>query len=228
MRVTAQLIDAETGSHLWGRRYDQPRSPTSSMSRTTTTSSIVCAIQARGSRSPTQRPPCANPPMVSAHRTPAWAVASLKDRQHGEPDGPRGLSIVRSRRSRPSAPPYHALAQTDNFRHRCTAVFHADVCRGGRSGRTVGQQGAHTRPERCRRVFRHGSRSAAARGDLGTELAMAEQAISRNPNCATAYRIKGGCEISYPASRAQGCQAHLRALLCLQRTRPGQSLEWRG
>jgi tetratricopeptide (TPR) repeat protein len=107
------------------------------------------------------------------------------------------------------APPYHALAQTyfDDALLYFTRTFAAAADMAEPSANK-----ALTLDPNDADAYSVMALVAAARGDLGTELAMAEQAISRNPNCATAYRIKGGCEISYPASRAQGCQTHLRAL----------------
>jgi adenylate cyclase len=53
---------------------------------------------------------------------------------------------------------------------------------------------------------------SAARGDLATELARADQALSLDPNCALALRIKGACLVCSPTTRADGCQSLLKSL----------------
>ena len=160
VRVTAQLIDAETGSHLWAERYDRTLADIFDV-QDEITSSIVCAIQPEIALAEQQR----------AMRKPPHGLGAWDAYQ-------RGLwhrSRIDSTENQTAREYVHRAIEADfdlraalpcpspDLLRRCTAVFHADVCRGGRSGRTVGQQGAHTRPERCRRVFRHGSRCRGAR-----------------------------------------------------------------
>jgi adenylate cyclase len=53
-------------------------------------------------------------------------------------------------------------------------------------------------------------------------LTRAEQALSLNPNCALAYRIKGACQVCSPAIRVEGC----RALLTSLRLNPDDPRNW--
>ena len=208
VRVTAQLIDAETGSHLWAERYDRTLADIFDV-QDEITSSIVCAIQPEIALAEQQR----------AMRKPPHGLGAWDAYQRGlwhrsridstENQTAREYFHRAIEADSTFAPPYHALAQTyfDDALLYFTRTFAAAADLAEPSANK-----ALTLDPNDADAYSVMALVAAARGDLGTELAMAEQAISRNPNCATAYRIKGGCEISYPASRAQGCQTHLRAL----------------
>jgi adenylate cyclase len=117
------------------------------------------------------------------------------------------------------APPYHALAQT--YFDDAHLFFK----------RTLAEAADLAEPPAYRALALDPNDAdahagialvAAARGDLATELTRAEQALSLDPNCAVAYRVKGACLICSPVTRVEGCQTLLRSL----RLNPNDPRNW--
>jgi adenylate cyclase len=208
VRLTAQLIDAETGSHLWAERYDRTLADIFEV-QDDIANSIVRAIQPEIALAEQQR----------AMRKPPGSVDTWEVYQHGlwhraridstENQVARGFFERAIELDATFAPPYHALAQTyfDDALLYFTRTFAeaANLAEGpAHRALALGPNDAD--------AYAVAALVSAARGDLATELARAEQALSLDPNCAVAYRIKGACLISSPTTRIEGCETLLRSL----------------
>ena len=218
VRVTAQLIDAEAGSHLWAERFDRKIADIFSV-QDEITNSIVNAIQPEIDLAEQRRAVRKSPENLDAweaYQRGLWHKAKLSIVEN---QLARGF-FQRAIEANPAfSRPYHALAHTyfDDALLYFTRTFAeaaelAEVPAYRAVALDVRDADAHA-------VL---ALISAARGDLAAELARADQALSLDPNCALAHRIKGACLVCSPATRVEGCQSLLKSL----RLNPDDARNW--
>jgi adenylate cyclase len=218
VRVTAQLIDAEAGSHLWAERFDRNIVDIFSV-QDEITNSIVNAIKPEIELAEQRRAVRKLPENLDAweaYQRGLWHKAKLGIVEN---EMARGF-FQRAIEVNPAfSRPHHALAHTyfDDALLYFTRTFPEAA--------ELADAPAH----RAVVLDPHDSDAhavlalvSAAQGDLAAELARADQALLLDPNCALAHRIKGACLVCSPATRAEGCQSLLKSL----RLNPGDPRNW--
>jgi adenylate cyclase len=191
VRVTAQLIDAQTGSHLWAERYDREVTDVFAV-QDEITNSVALAIQPAIARAE-QRRAMRKPPAI----LDAWECyqRGLWHRAQGGLDGnarARDMFAQAIEGDPTFAPPLYATAQTyfeDAYLYHGRMFEEAAALAAPLAHRAVALD-----PDDAE-VYAVLALVAAAHGDVATELARAEQALSLNANCALGWSVRGVCLI---------------------------------
>jgi adenylate cyclase len=189
IRVTAQLIDAETGNNMWAERYDRALEHVFAV-QDEITFAVVTAIE----------PAISGFEQLRAVRKPPESLSAWEAYQRGlwhhakfdliENENARTF-LKRAIDTDPSfSPPYWCLAYTyvDEAalyfsRPLDEALALAEPLTQKSLALDASDAGAHATLARL----------SAARGDIEAALGWAEQALKLDPNYAMAYRIKGQC-----------------------------------
>jgi adenylate cyclase len=189
IRVTAQLIDAETGNHVWAERYDRPLEDVFTVQDEITvavTSAILPAMADAEQRRALRKLP-ESLDAWAAYMRGLWhhAKFDLGENENAKTFFQRAIDLDAS-----FSPPYWCLAYT--YVDEAALYF----------TRPLGEALALAEPLTQKSLALDASdagalaalaRLSAARGDLEVALRWVEQALQLDPNYAAAFRIKGQC-----------------------------------
>jgi adenylate cyclase len=218
VRVTTQLVDAETGNHLWADRFDRELADIFRLQDEIvrlTVRAIHPEISLAEQRRAMLRPP-EGLGAWEAYQRGLWyrAKGGATENQIARGYFERAIEIDPA-----FASSYHAVARS--YFDDASLYF----------SQTFDAAAALAEPYARRAVVLDANDSeayaalalvAAAKGDLAAELACAEQALLLDPNCASAHLIKGACLVCSAATRVEGCHALLRSL----RLNPNDPRNW--
>ena len=218
VRVSAQLVDAESGNHLWAERYDRDLAGTFAVQDEITTAvalaigpAIVDAEQQRAGRK--------QPESLGAWDAYMRGLWHLDRGDPAEMDKARSL-FERAIELDPNlSQPYQGLVYS--YLEEILA-FHT---------RTFAETRTTVEPLAHRAVALDPSDANAyavlgwvseTEGDHEAALGRAEQALALNGNCADAYRLKGVSQV-FSGQHRDGCQTLLTHL----RLNPRDPRNWR-
>jgi TolB-like protein len=204
VRVNAQLIDAETGNHLWAEHYDKAVENVFAV-QDEITSAVAFAIQPAVARAEQKRAMCKPPGTLGAweiyqrglwHLSHGSVVANQEARSCFEQTIERDVTF---------APAYYGLARA----HFDDAVlyFQSSFAQAADLAEPLARKAVALDPDDAE-AYAVMAVVHAARGDLASELAAAEEALARNANCALALQIRGICLVCMGRA-AEGCQTVL-------------------
>jgi adenylate cyclase len=204
VRVNAQLIDAETGVHLWAERYDRPVEDVFAV-QDEITNAVAFAIQPAIARAEQKRAMRKPPETLGA-----WEIyqRGLWHRSHGSVAANRQARSFFEQaieRDTTFAPAYYGLARS----HFDDAVlyFQCSFAQAADLADPLARKAVALDPDDGE-AYAVMAVVHAARGDLASELAAAEEALARNANCALALQIRGICLVCMGRA-AEGCQTVL-------------------
>jgi adenylate cyclase len=216
VRVTAQLIDATTGSHVWASRYDRDLADIFAVQDEITAAiaaaigpAIIGAEQQRALRK-------------SAEHLDAWE-AYHRGLWHLEMDNREHLELARNFFEKatvidPSfAAPYAGLARIAS---RMAFLFQTtSLSEGARTSERLARQALALDPGLAV-AYAHLGRAIFYMGDLEGCIQHCDQGLSLDANCAQAHGNKGGALV-FAGRRAEG-RLSLRASLRLDPRGPAR------
>ena len=207
VRVSAQLIDAETGNHLWAERYDRNVTDVFAV-QDEITSSVAFAIQ----------PAIAHAEQKRAMHKPPGALNVWENYQRGlwhrakggiaANEQARGLFRRAIELDPTFSPPHYSLAHS--YFDDAMLYFARSFAEAAELAEPFARRAVELDPDDAE-AYAVLALVSAAQGDLASELARAEQALALNPSCALAYRIKGVCLVCL-GQQAEGIQTLLTSL----------------
>lgn len=217
IRISAQLIDAETRHHLWADRYECDFTDLFAL-QDCITKAIVATIQPVLSLAEQQR----------ALRAPVYSLTAWETYQRGAWHRTK-LDPAENIRARelfqraieldPTfARPQHALAQT--YYDEAHLYFTRPFSEAARLAEPFAHKAVLLDPNEAD-AYVTLALVSAAQGDLPTEMARARRALEINPNCAAAYGILGQ-SLVFSGRYDEGCQA----LMSYLRRNPCDPRNW--
>ena len=208
VRVNAQLIDAETGLHLWAERYDHDLNDVFAV-QDEITSSVALAVQPAIARAEQKRAMHRSHGTLGAwesyqrglwHRTKGGGAAANEEA--------RGF-FQRAMELNPTfSPPHYSMAHS--YFDDAMLYYKREFTEAAALAEPFARKAVVLDPDDAE-GYAVLALISAARGDLAGELARADQALALNPNCALAYRVKGVCLVCL-GQQAEGTQTLLTSL----------------
>ena len=207
VRVNAQLIDAETGNHLWAERYDHNLTDVLAV-QDEITNSVAIAIQ----------PAIAHAEQKRAMYRPHGTLGAWENYQRGLWHRTKG-GVTANEQARsffqraivldPTfAPPNYSMAHS--YFDDAMLYYNLGFTEAADLAEPFARRAAALDPDDAE-AYAVLALVSAARGDLAGELARAEQALALNSNCVLAYRVKGVCLVCL-GKQAEGTQTLLTSL----------------
>jgi adenylate cyclase len=187
IRVTAQLVEAETGSHVWAERYDRDLADIFAVQdeiSEAVTTAMAPAIGEAERRRAMRKPP---------NSLDAWA-AFQRGLWHLEKEGAENQNLAEVFCQR-------AIDLDPNFAGSFVGLAHAVIVRSVVYGLRELPEALDVAERAVRRAIALDSTDADARaclavalrmrGDASGSLAEAERALALNPNLASAHGVRG-------------------------------------
>jgi adenylate cyclase len=207
VRVNAQLIDAETGNHLWAERYDRERADVFSVQDEITTAVIraVGPVVADAEQRRALRKPPRNLGAWEAYQRGLWHLSQYKLE-----DFPRAREFFN--RALELDPTMAAVHTGLAWLYRNESGFFASRPLAEATALAVDEaRKAVDLDPTDAEAHAHLSQSLGALGDFSGAFEHVERALSIDPNCVPAYHAKGWLLV-YSGRPAEGREATLFAM----------------
>jgi adenylate cyclase len=207
VRVNAQLIDAETGNHLWAERYDQNLTDMFVV-QDEITNSVALAIQPAIARAEQKRAMYRSHGTLGAwenyqrglwHRTNGGVAANEQARSFFR----RAIDLDPT-----FSPPNYSMAHS--YFDDAMLYYKRTFTEAAILAEPFARRAAALDPDDAE-AYAVLALVSAAQGDTASELARAEQAIALNSNCVLAHRVRGVCLVCM-GRQAEGTQTLLASL----------------
>ena len=202
IRVTAQLIDAETGNHLWAERYDRALEDVFAV-QDEITKAVVTAIQ----------PAVADAEMYRAMRWPSRSLGAWELYQQGlwhfarltlkENDKARAL-FERTIALYPLFAPAH-IGLSRTYTRAGTQYLSIPLTEAIRIAFVHAHNAVQLDPS-DENAHAELASTLSSQGELDNALAIVEHALTINPNCASAH-LRRGTSLIFSGRTAEGREA---------------------